>query len=116
MKTVTIGRKMSGMLIAGAIVMSGAGCARTGSSSEHSVIQKAIGSEPAPPPTSGFLKDYSQLKLGGQGKPSLAYVDSNAQWTNYGKILIDPVQFAQHPTRPYRPVINRHSVRTSTTN
>lgn len=98
MNRVTIGLKVSRIvsatLVAGAIVTSGAGCARTASSSEPSAIQKAIGSEPAPPPTSGFLKDYSQLKPGGQGKPSLVYVDSNAQWTDYSKILIDPVQFA----------------------
>ncbi len=101
MKTVTIGRKISGILtaalIAGAIAMSGAGCARTASSSEPSAIQKVIGSDPAPPATSGFLKDYSQLKPGGQRKPSLVYIDPNAPWTGYGEILIDPVQFAPAP-------------------
>lgn len=101
METVTIGRKISGILtaalIAGAIATSGAGCARTASSSEPSAIQRAIGSDPHLPRPSGFLKDYSQLKPGGQGKPSLAYIDPNAPWTDYGKILIDPVQFAPAP-------------------
>ncbi len=97
MKTVATGRKISGILtasmIAGALLLNAAGCARTASSSEPSAIQKAVGSEPAPPPTSGFLKDYSQLTPGGQGKPSLVYIDSGTSWASYDKILIDPVQF-----------------------
>lgn len=101
MEAVTIGLKISeiltAVLLAGAIATSGAGCARTASSSEPSAIQKAMGSEPTPPPTSGFLKDYSQLQPGGQGKPSLVYIDSNAQWTSYDKLLIDPVQFWAAP-------------------
>ena len=81
-------------LVTTSFAITGLGCARTVSSSEPSAAAKAIGSEAATPPTSGFLKDYSQLTPGGQGKPSLVYIDANAQWAGYDKIMIDPVQFA----------------------
>lgn len=73
------------------------GCSRTVSSSEASPAQKLVGSEPAPPETSGFLKDYSQLTPGGQGKPSLIYIDSNVPWASYDKVLLEPVQFMTAP-------------------
>ncbi len=41
---------------------------------------------------SGFLLDYSNLKEGGSGEAHLVYVDPNADWKTYTKIMIDPVQ------------------------
>jgi len=80
------------------VVAAGAGgCAQSVSSSEPSAARKILGSETAAPATSGFLKDCTQPTSGGQGKPSLVYIDSNAAWGNYGKILVDPVQFAAAP-------------------
>src|SRR5262249_44449642 len=64
---------------------------------EPSPAQKAIGSEPAPPAESGFLRDYSQLKPGGEGKPSLLYIDPSAQWASYDKVIVEPVQFWAAP-------------------
>ena len=39
----------------------------------------------------GFLKDYSQLKEGGQGEAQLVYLNPRAEWSKYRKIQIDPV-------------------------
>ena len=41
--------------------------------------------------TSGFLKDYSQLKPGGSGRAKLVYTDSAADFAKYDKIIVDPV-------------------------
>ena len=41
---------------------------------------------------SGFLGDYSQLKKGTNGQPLLVYVDPRADFTKYGKIMMDPVR------------------------
>jgi hypothetical protein len=40
---------------------------------------------------SGFLGDYSQLHAGGEGKALLVYVDPQANFAKYRKMMIDPV-------------------------
>ena len=40
---------------------------------------------------SGFFEDYSQLEKGKKGEALLKYVDEDAQWASYDKILLDPV-------------------------
>ena len=42
--------------------------------------------------TSGFLKDYSQLKAGKDGQALLVYIDPNANLKSYTRILMDPVK------------------------
>ena len=42
---------------------------------------------------SGFLGDYSKLTPGGKDQASLRYVNTAAQWTQYNKILLEPVTF-----------------------
>src|SRR5262245_22818232 len=41
----------------------------------------------------GFLGDTSMLKPGDKEQTSLRYVNPNAQWTQYKKILLEPVSF-----------------------
>lgn len=41
--------------------------------------------------TSGFLGDYSQLKLGGEGQAQLLYVDPAAKFSTYNAILMEPI-------------------------
>ena len=41
--------------------------------------------------TAGFLRDYSQLKEGGEGKALLVYIDPKADIKSYTRILMDPV-------------------------
>jgi len=42
--------------------------------------------------TSGFLGDYSQLKEGGDGKALLVYIDPQANFKSYTRIIVDPVK------------------------
>lgn len=72
------------------------GCARTEAPSQN-IIERATGEQPAPVATSGFLKDYSQLKPGAEGQTLLVYINPNAQWSKYTKVIIDPVQFWADP-------------------
>lgn len=39
----------------------------------------------------GFLKDYSQLKKGEKDQALLVYINSDANFSNYKKIIIDPI-------------------------
>lgn len=43
--------------------------------------------------TSGFLGDYSQLKKGSGDEAKLLYVNSQADFAGYTRILMDPVKF-----------------------
>ncbi len=44
---------------------------------------------------SGFLGDYSQLKPGdaAKGQALLSYINPHAHWTQYKKVMIDPVTY-----------------------
>jgi len=49
---------------------------------------------PLPPAVTGFLgPDASKLQPGPQGGVALSYVNPNAKWSQYNKVLLDPVQF-----------------------
>ena len=43
--------------------------------------------------TSGFLGDYSQLEKGGEDEAQLMYINPQADFEGYTKILMDPVKF-----------------------
>jgi Protein of unknown function (DUF3313) len=72
------------------------GCSQTAAPAPN-IIQRVQGDTPAPPPPSGFLgSDYSLLKPPAEGsdqKAQLAYADTSANFTSYGKIIIAPVTF-----------------------
>ena len=72
------------------------GCAKTEAPSQN-IVERAAGEQPAPVATSGFLKDYSQLKPGTEGQTLLVYINPNAHWSKYTKVIIDPVQFWADP-------------------
>jgi hypothetical protein len=40
----------------------------------------------------GFLGDYSKLTPGGKGEAALRYVDADARWARYDKLIIEPVE------------------------
>ncbi|MCM8534202.1 MAG: DUF3313 domain-containing protein [Lentisphaeraceae bacterium] len=42
---------------------------------------------------SGFLDNYSQLTKGEEGQALLGYRKNNVDWSQYKKIMIDPIQF-----------------------
>ncbi len=81
-----------GMLAGFALQLTVAGCAKT-AAPEPGLMGKAMGEKPAPPPT-GFLgSDYALMTPGKEGQAALVYLNPNAQWKNYNKILLEPVQF-----------------------
>src|SRR5271169_4130888 len=41
---------------------------------------------------SGFLGDYSQLQKGKKGQAALVYIDPSANWAQYTKVYVEPVQ------------------------
>ena len=72
------------------------GCAQTVAPSPN-IIQRASGETPAPPPPSGFLgNDYSLLTppaAGSDQNAALRYINPNANWASYNKIMIAPVTY-----------------------
>jgi hypothetical protein len=72
------------------------GCASTTGSSPN-IVQRAQGEAPAAPPPNGFLgNDYSLLQPAAANpgqKAALAYINPNANFTAYSKILISPVTY-----------------------
>src|SRR5712672_2368954 len=78
------------VLLAGSLLV---GCSQT-AAPEPSVIQRATGEKEAAPAPSGFLgNDYSLLTPpaeGGDQKAMLRYVNPNANWSSYNKIMIAP--------------------------
>src|SRR5208337_3582908 len=81
------------VLLAGLILP---GCAQTVAPGPD-IIQRAQGETPAPPPPSGFLgNDYSLLTppaAGTDQQAMLRYVNPNANWASYNKIMIAPVTY-----------------------
>src|SRR5271167_1177107 len=81
------------VMLAGWLV---AGCSQTAAPAP-SIIQRASGETPAPPPPSGFLgNDYSLLTpptAGSDQNAALRYINPNANWASYNKIMIAPVTF-----------------------
>jgi hypothetical protein len=79
--------------LAGVLLM---GCSQT-AAPQPNIIQRATGETAAPPPPSGFLgNDYSLLTPPAEGsdqKAMLRYVNPNANWSSYTKIMIAPVTF-----------------------
>ena len=69
------------------------GCATTVQSTPEAA--KAVESGgPLPPAVTGFFgADASKLAPGPEGGAALAYVNSNAQWSKYTKIQLQPVEF-----------------------
>jgi hypothetical protein len=71
-------------------------CAQTAAPVPN-IVQRVEGETPAPPPPSGFLgNDYSLLTppaAGSDQKAMLRYVNPNATWSSYNKIMIAPVTF-----------------------
>ncbi len=81
------------VLLAGLLL---AGCSQT-AAPEPSIIQRATGEKEAPPAATGFLgSDYSLLTPPAEGSDQqamLRYVNPNANWSSYTKIMIAPVTY-----------------------
>jgi hypothetical protein len=67
------------------------GCAQT--VSQQSEVVKQAESGQAPEISGFFGQDASLLQPGKEGQVAMVYVNPNAQWSQYNKILLEPVQF-----------------------
>jgi hypothetical protein len=50
-------------------------------------------SKPAALQQTGFLENYGQLQPGAKDQALLLYVNPNAQWSQYTKVMVEPVTF-----------------------
>jgi hypothetical protein len=91
----TFGYEFAGVLTATglALMLVMPGCATTVASTPEAA--KAIESgEPPPASVTGFLgPDASKLAPGPEGGAALAWINPNAQWGNYTKVQLLPVEF-----------------------
>jgi hypothetical protein len=81
-------------LLCGALM---SGCAQT-VESKPAVMQQVEGSQPAPVISGFFGQDASLLQPGTGNQAAMVYVDPNAQWNQYNKILLKPVEFWDDPS------------------
>ena len=73
------------------------GCAST-TEEGPSVVERIEGTKPAPPGPTGFLaSDYALLKPGKEGQVALVYINPDARWSGYTKVLLEPVQLWAAP-------------------
>jgi hypothetical protein len=78
-------------VLASALFLSG--CSTTVESTPNAAKALQQG-EALPPAVTGFLgPDAAKLQPGGKGKPALVWVNPNAQWAQYTKIYVKPVEF-----------------------
>jgi Protein of unknown function (DUF3313) len=85
-------RSRSVTFLAAVALLSGltAGCAKT--VSEQSAVVKQV--ESGDSAASGFFgSDVSLLQPGHEGQAAMVYVNPNTQWSQYDKIMLEPVQF-----------------------
>jgi hypothetical protein len=69
-----------------------AGCSST-VESKPEVVQQVEAGQTSPAISGFFGKDASLLQPGKEGQVAMVYVNPNAQWSQYNKILLEPVQF-----------------------
>ena len=69
------------------------GCSAT-SKPGPNVVQRMEGETPALPTGNGFFgAQYSLLKPGQEGQAALGYVNPDAKWSSYDKVMLEPVEF-----------------------
>ncbi|MGH7841292.1 MAG: DUF3313 domain-containing protein [Candidatus Binataceae bacterium] len=93
--------KASALLIAIALGTLIAGCAQT--VADQSAVVKQVQSGAAPAAAGFFGSDLSLLQPGQKDQAAMVYVNPNAQWKQYDKIMIEPVQFWDDPDTKVSP-------------
>ena len=73
------------------------GCAQT-VESKPAVMQQVEGGQPAPVVSGFFGQDVSLLQPGTGNQAAMVYVNSSVQWSQYNKILLQPVEFWDDPS------------------
>jgi Protein of unknown function (DUF3313) len=91
-----VSRLLTGIVIATFCGSLLSGCSQT-AAPEPTIIQRAQGETAAAPAPTGFLgSDYSLMTAPTEGsdqKAMLRYLNPNAKWSSYNKIMIAPVTF-----------------------
>ena len=79
-----------------------AGCSQTVESKPAVLEQMQSGN--VSPAISGFFGDsYTLLQPGQAGQAAMVYVNPNAQWSQYNKIMLEPVEFWDGPNTTLSP-------------
>jgi len=84
-------------LVAGGVI----GCAKT--VSEQSSVVSNVQSGAAPAASGFFGSDLSLLQPGQEGQAAMIYINPDVQWTQYSKVMIEPVQFWDDPDTKVSP-------------
>lgn len=89
--------------LAGAVALVGliGGCAKT--VSDQAAITKQVESGQNTAAQSFFGNDLSLLQPGDKDQAAMVYVNPNAQWNKYNRVLIEPVQFWDDPNSKVSP-------------
>ena len=98
-------------LMAGAAVLASvlAACAATSQGQVSlqqppAAAQAASGAQPASSGAAQFLgSDVALLQPGAEGQAAYVYINPNAQWSNYKKVLLKPVEFWDNPDTSVSP-------------
>jgi hypothetical protein len=101
-QTPGLGKRLMSVSAAALLIAAlASGCAQTVSEQSEVVKQAESGQSPA---ISGFFgQDASLLQPGKEGQAALVYVNPSAQWSQYNKILLQPVQFWDSPNSSVSP-------------
>lgn len=96
MKTKPQGQNASSIsvaLLTAAVLLSGlmAGCAQT--VSEQPAVVKQVESGQAPAASGFFGSSLPLLQPGKEGQAAMVYINPSAQWSQYNKIMLEPVEF-----------------------
>jgi hypothetical protein len=59
--------------------------------------------QPSPAVSGFFGNSYSLLQPGKQGQVAMVYINRDAQWNQYNKILLEPVEFWDSPDTTVSP-------------
>ncbi len=103
MKTrINVGYKLGILALSGALGGSSIiGCAKT--VTDQSAVVKQMESGPTAAANSFFGQNFSLLQPGKEGQAAMVYVDPNANWKQYNKIMLEPVEFWDGPDTKVSP-------------
>jgi hypothetical protein len=78
------------------------GCSQT-VESKPAVVEQVESGQPATAVNGFFGSDYSLLQTGAEGQAAMVYVNPGAQWSQYNKIMLEPVEFWDSPNSGVSP-------------
>jgi hypothetical protein len=95
------------LLIAGAGMLVGtlSACGSVTSQQKVAVQREALTGQTTPSGGAQFLgsEDASLLKPGAEGEAAWVYTSSDVQWSNYKKVMLEPVEFWNNPDSSVSP-------------